>query len=186
MSSCSLIVISSPSGGGKTTVIRKLLERSPDLSYGVSATTRSPRMSEKNGKDYYFISKSEFKSRMEANDFLEWAKVHGQFYGTLKSQVMQGLKQGKNILLDIDVQGGLAVKKQMKTAVLVFLMPPSMKVLEQRLRKRGTETGIALQKRLKAASQEIQAADQYDYIVYNHDVNQAIHDIQQIIHFKNT
>jgi len=100
--------------------------------------------------------------------------------------VMQGLKQGKNILLDIDVQGGLAVKKQMKTAVLVFLMPPSMKVLEQRLRKRGTETGIALQKRLKAASQEIQAADQYDYIVYNHDVNQAIHDIQQIIHFKNT
>ncbi|MFC1568595.1 guanylate kinase [bacterium] len=176
-----VIVISSPSGGGKTTIIQKLREMNPDLMYAISATTRVPRGQEKEGNDYFYLNKKDFKKRIQDNEFLEWAEVHGNYYGTLRSQVSDCLLQGKNIILDIDVQGGLAVQKQLKETILIFLMPPSINVLENRLRSRGTDDGETIENRLKAASQEMQAAEQYDYIIYNHDIEQAVHDIQQII-----
>lgn len=183
MNSGKLIVISSPSGGGKTTVIKKLLKSNNNLFYAISATTRPPRKGERDGKDYHFISKKDFECLIQSDEFLEWAKVHEHYYGTLKSEVIQSLKSGKKIILDIDIQGGLNVKKRMNEAVLIFLMPPSMKILEKRLRNRGTETGRSIKNRLDAACREMLASDQYDYIVYNHEVDQAIRDIKKIIQF---
>jgi len=174
-------VISSPSGGGKTTVIQKLMDLHSDFEYAVSATTRKPRGAEQEGVDYYFITKQEFENKIREQAFLEWAEVHGHFYGTLKSQVVACMEQGRNIILDIDVQGGLSVKQQIEESVLIFLMPPSIHVLEKRLRSRGTDDGETIRHRLNAAAQEIKAAEQYDYIVFNHEIDQAVQDIQKII-----
>jgi guanylate kinase len=179
--SAHLIVISSPSGGGKTTIIKQLMARHANLCYSISATTRNARPDEVNGRDYYFLTEREFREKAERGEFLEFANVHGFYYGSPKDLIDSRLSQGYYPVLDIDIQGALNVKKNHHKAVLIFIMPPSMKILELRLRGRGTEDPFTLQKRLSSASEEIKAAQQYDFLVFNEKVDQAIRDIECII-----
>jgi len=176
-----LIVISSPSGGGKSTVIQALREKDSTRNYSISATTRLPRDGEQDGHDYHFITKEAFQKKIEKDAFLEWAIVHGHHYGTLREDIERDLISGKKILLDIDVQGGLKVKELLPESVLIFLLPPSLKILEQRLRDRGTEIDDVLEKRLEIAQREIEEADQYDYQVINKNLNETINAIEAII-----
>jgi len=176
-----LFVLSSPSGGGKTTVIKALLETNTDLYYSVSATTRPPRKGEKDGEDYFFLDRETFCRKIEQKAFVEWAVVHDQYYGTLWSQIDQLLREGKKILLDTDVQGGLNLKKKKSDAVLIFLLPPSMRVLETRLTGRGTESSEALAKRLRIAQKEIQIADEYDFQVINNRLEDTVQEVKAIV-----
>ena len=163
-----LIVISGPAGSGKGTVNAHLL-RSGDFVYSVSATTRAPRPGEVNGVNYHFISKDEFKNRIENGDMLEYTEYCGNFYGTPKKEAEEVLASGKNLILEIEVEGAENVKRKFPEAVLVLLLPPSYSVQEQRLRGRGTETEEKILERLARAREEIYHADSYDYVVYNHD-----------------
>lgn len=176
-----LFVLSSPSGGGKSTVIRKLRKMDGDLCYSVSATTRPPRAGEKEGLDYFFLAEKIFRRKMKEGAFVEWAKVHGFYYGTLRDQIERYFETGKNILLDIDVRGGLNLKKNYPESVLIFLLPPSIKVLEDRLRKRGTEKNGTLKKRLTTARKEIEIADQYDFQVVNDKLDDTVKEVRAII-----
>jgi len=177
-----LFVISSPSGGGKSTVIRSLLKKIPELGYSVSATTRPPRNGEENGVHYFFMSAEEFQKKVDDDAFMEWKEVHGHRYGTLKKPVEKMLERGQSVLLDIDVQGGLCLKSTQQDTVLVFIMPPSVQVLEKRLRERGTDSGEVIQKRLEAARCEMGSAGQYDFQVINQDLNTCVKEISVIIH----
>ena len=176
-----LFVISSPSGGGKSTVIKELWKRNVGFSYSVSATTRPPRRREKEGIDYFFLDEETFWKKIEENAFVEWAKVHGYYYGTLRSQVDRYLSKGRKVLLDIDVQGGLSLKKTRPQTVLIFLLPPSMKVLEKRLQERGTDTEEIMSKRLNIARKELEMADRYDFHVINDKLEDTVEEIQAII-----
>jgi len=174
-------VFSAPSGGGKSTVIGALCEMDQSLEYSVSVTTRSPRSGEQEGIDYYYLSKDAFKKKILEDAFLEWAEVHGEFYGTLRNEIERRMSQGKIILLDIDVQGGLAVKRSIPEALLIFLYPPSWEVLESRLRNRGTETMETLRTRLEAARRETEVGRQYDFHVINQDIKETVLDVFTII-----
>ncbi len=179
-----LVVISAPSGGGKTTVIREILKSGDDLfQYSVSATTRKPRGHEKDGVDYYFISEEEFQRRVEAGDFIEWAKVHGHYYGTPRQPIDEAIARGKIIFLDIDVQGGLEVKKQYgDDALLIFIMPPSMEELEKRLRGRKTDSEAEIAKRLAAVPVEIEKSQFYDAVVVNNDLQETVKKVREIVY----
>ncbi|MFO7891489.1 MAG: guanylate kinase [bacterium] len=179
-----LYVISSPSGGGKSTVINEILKIDPDLSYSISATTRAPRANEKDGKDYFFLSEKDFFKLIEQDRFIEWAKVHDCYYGTLREQIEEKISKGEKIILDIDVQGGLNIKKSFSDSVLIFLWVPSLQVLEQRLRNRGTENEKILKKRMTRAKEEFKKADHYDYIIVNNKLKNTIKEVLGII--KNT
>ena len=184
MKNGTLFVISSPSGGGKSTVISKILEKNQNLSYSISATTRKPRAGENEGEDYYFMTKKQFREYVKDNRFLEWAEVHNNYYGTLKSQITEMLENGKHVILDIDVQGGKAVKECMPESVLIFLMPPSIEELEKRLRSRGTDSDEDIVRRLLAAEQEMEQKDKYDYTVVNDTIDQSVKKVETIInHF---
>jgi len=176
-----LIVISAPSGTGKTTLTRMLLKEFPNIEFSISFTTRKPRPGEVNGKDYWFISREEFLKRIEEGDFLEWAEVYGNLYGTSKSQVLKALNEGKDVLLDIDTQGALQVKENFPEAVLIFILPPSLEELERRLRNRGTDPEEVIEKRLKIAREEIKRAKFYDYIVVNDVLEVAYNKLKSII-----
>jgi guanylate kinase len=176
-----LIVISAPSGTGKTTLCHMLLKAFPDMEFSVSYTTRKPRSGEVNGKDYFFVDRKTFERMIEEGDFLEWAEVYGNLYGTSKSQVLKALKEGKDILLDIDTQGALQVKKNFPEAVLIFILPPSLKELERRLKKRGTDDEETIKKRLQIAREEIRKALEYDYIVVNDILEVAFERLRSII-----
>ncbi|WP_163329217.1 guanylate kinase [Desulfurobacterium thermolithotrophum] len=176
-----LIVISAPSGTGKTTLSHKLLETFPSMEFSISYTTRKPRKGEVNGRDYFFVDKETFKSMIKEGDFLEWAEVYGNLYGTSKSQVMKALEKGKDILLDIDTQGALQVKKNFPEAVLIFILPPSLRELERRLRKRGTDDEETIKKRLRIAREEIKKAFFYDYLLINDDLEVAFEKLRSII-----
>ncbi len=176
-----LIVISAPSGTGKTTLTHMLLKEFPDMEFSVSYTTRKPRPGEVNGKDYFFVDRETFEKMIEEGDFLEWAEVYGNLYGTSKSQVLKALNEGKDILLDIDTQGALQVKKNFPEAVLIFILPPSFKELERRLRNRGTDDEETIEKRLKVARKEVERAPLYDYIVVNDRLEKAYEKLRSIV-----
>jgi guanylate kinase len=176
-----LFVISSPSGGGKSTVIRTMREMDPGLSYSISATTRPPRRNELDGVDYYFLSKSEFKERIRNNAFIEWAQVHDAYYGTLRDALERSLSEGKTVLLDIDVQGGIQIKSKMPESILIFLYPPEFEVLSDRLIKRGTDSPESIKRRLEVAKSEIEVGNQYDYHVFNSSIQETVREVITII-----
>ena len=176
-----LFVVSGPSGAGKGTLVSLVREQRPDLGLTVSATTRQPRPGEVDGVSYHFLSKEEFASRVEAGEFLEWANVHGNCYGTLRSEVDRNLEAGRSVILEIDVQGALNVRKVYPDAVLVFIEPPSAEELERRLRGRGTEDEASIQMRLANATKELGYADSYDVRIVNDDLDRAVAELAHVI-----
>lgn len=176
-----LIVLSSPSGGGKTTLAHKLLARDKNILRSVSATTRKPRVGEKNGKDYFFLTQAKFKKLRAQRAFLEWAPVHGNFYGTPKPWVLSQLRKGRDVLLVIDVQGGKSIRRLYPKALLIFLVPPSLKVLKERLAKRQSEDAASLRLRLKAAREEMKAGKSYPYRVVNDKLALAVKEVSGIL-----
>ncbi|MDX9691210.1 MAG: guanylate kinase [Acholeplasmataceae bacterium] len=177
-----LIVISGPSGVGKGTVRRALFEMTGhDLVYSVSMTTRAPRAGEVDGVDYYFVSKETFLERIKNNQFLEWAEFVGNYYGTPLDKVEEQLDQGKEVVLEIEVEGALQVRRQMKDAVFIFIVPPGKKALYERLKVRGTDTPEMIEKRMRKAESEFLLAHKYDYIVVNDEVHNAADRIMAII-----
>ena len=169
------VILSSPSGGGKTTIARELLRRRTDLGYSVSCTTRQPRVGEVEGRDYYFLSPAAFERRREAGEFAESAEVHGNMYGTLRSEVERVLRAGKHVVMDIDVQGAQQFTRVFPQSVTIFVLPPSADVLLDRLRQRQSESQEQLAKRLHSALQELQFVDLYQYVVVNDDLAKAVH-----------
>ena len=176
-----LIVESGPSGAGKGTICKALLEKHDDLFISVSATTRQPRAGEVDGVNYHFITKEDFIKRVEQKDFLEYAEVYGNYYGTPKSRVEEMIDSGKNVILEIDIQGALKVKENFKEGVFIFILPPSMEELKQRIIKRGSETPESLMRRFKSAYQEINYISKYNYAVVNDVVDVAVSKIEGII-----
>lgn len=178
-----LIVFSAPSGAGKTSIVRALLERMPELAFSVSACSRPRRHGEVHGKDYYFLSTESFRNNISKGNFLEWEEVYpGSFYGTLKSEVYKIWEAGRHVLFDVDVVGGLNIKKQYPEQTLaVFVMPPSVEELKKRLQIRGTETPESLKKRIGKAKQEITCADQFDKIVVNDILETAINEAEILV-----
>ena len=176
-----LIVISGASGTGKGTVCKKLLADLPKIAYSISATTRNPRPGEIDGKEYYFLSVAEFKSWISEEKFLEYAEVYGNFYGTPLNKIEERLSRGEDILLEIDVQGALNVKKKCPEGVYIFLVPPSLNELKNRIEGRGTENPESLARRLKNAVAEIKIGLEYDYVVVNDDINAAAEQIKAIL-----
>ena len=175
------IILSAPSGGGKTTIARELLQRRTDLGYSVSCTTRSPRVGEVEGRDYYFLSRGEFERRRDAGEFAESAEVHGNMYGTLRSEIQRVLGSGKHVVMDIDVQGAQQFTRAFPQSVTIFVLPPSAEVLLERLRQRRTESKDELAKRLQSALQELQAVELYQYVVTNDELVKSVHRVSAII-----
>ena len=181
VSKTKLLVISGSSGVGKGTIIKSLLEKCPDLNLSVSCTTRGMRSGEVHGVNYFYLTREEFQAGIDNEEFLEWAEFSGNFYGTRKSYIDNCLKNNKNILLEIDTQGALQIKRKMPEAILIFIAPPSLDELEARLRGRHTETEDAIQKRLNFVKLELENSKQYDYIVVNDKVENAVSKIISII-----
>jgi guanylate kinase len=176
-----VLVISGPSGAGKSTFVHELLRLHSDLVYSVSATSRARREHEVEGKDYYFIGREEFRRRIEKSEFVEWAEVHGELYGTLRAQIDLALAAGNNALLDIDVQGGRAVRRIYPDGVFIFILPPNLARLEERLRGRGTDSEERIRIRLENARREIALVHEYDYAVVNDDWDAAARKVNAIV-----
>lgn len=176
-----LFIVSGASGTGKGTVCKKLLESEPKLVYSISATTRSPRAGELDGREYFFFSKERFREKIDAGEFLEYADVYGNYYGTLKSYVERNLDGGSDVLLEIDTQGALKVKRTVSEGIFIFLMPPSLEELKQRIIGRGTESDASLARRLASAPGEIETGRQYDYVVVNDSIERAVEKVRAII-----
>lgn len=176
-----LLVISGPSGAGKGTVCKRLFEDLDNLRFSISMTTRAPRQGEVHGKNYYFVSKKEFEEGIEKGDFLEYAKVFDNYYGTPKKMVLETLGKGIDVVLEIDTQGALQVKESYEEAILIFLLPPSMKELRKRIVNRGTEDTLKIEQRLGEAIGEIECSQKYDYRVLNDDLEIALKHIKAII-----
>ncbi|MCP4021448.1 MAG: guanylate kinase [Desulfobacteraceae bacterium] len=171
-----LFIVSAPSGAGKTTLTRKVLKKTENLSYSVSHTTRLPRINETHGVDYFFIDEKEFLQRINDGLWLEWAKVHDNYYGTSKGFINEALNNSRHILLDIDVQGAQQVMASGMQFVSIYIMPPSFEELEKRLRQRGTDTADVIEKRLENAKKELDKKDMYQYVIVNDDLDKAITD----------
>ncbi len=169
------IIVSAPSGAGKTTIVKHLLHTIPNLAFSVSATSRPPRSNEVAGKDYHFITEDDFRKQIQANEFLEWEEVYpGRFYGTPKSEIKRLWAAGNHIIFDLDVVGGVNLKTYFgSTALALFIQPPSIKVLEERLRKRSTESEETLATRVSKANSELKYASQFDKIIINDDLDKA-------------
>ncbi len=177
-----IIVVSAPSGTGKTTLIKLAKEKIPDLQLSVSHTTRSPRSGEQHGVDYYFISEDQFKEMITEDDFLEWAEVHGNYYGTSTSQIKKFVAEGKIVVLDIDVQGAMEIKlKSDLEATYFFIEPPSLHELKSRLENRQTETTQSLAKRIQNAETELTFKNRYDYVIMNDKLDNAVEEFIHII-----
>ena len=176
-----LFVVSGPSGVGKNTLLNAVVARSVHVRYSISATSRAMRPGEVDGKSYYFLSQDEFDRKVQAGEFVEWAHVHGHCYGTLASEVERNLASGSSLILEIDVQGALQVREHYPDAVLVFIKPPSLDVLRERLVHRGTESAESLELRLANARQELELADRYDEVIVNDDLDRAPSELVGII-----
>jgi len=176
-----LLVLSAPSGSGKTTIAQALLAAREDLGFSVSATTRSPRPGERDGVEYHFLTPQEFQRRVEAGDFLEWAEYGERRYGTLRSEVDRVLAEGRHVLLDVEVDGARQIRARCQNVVSVFIIPPSARSLVERLGGRNTERGPDLARRLRRAVTELEEAMTYDYVVINSDKTQAVAEVAAII-----
>ncbi|MBU4487297.1 MAG: guanylate kinase [Candidatus Delongbacteria bacterium] len=177
-----LIVFSSPSGAGKTTLITRLRKDYPELEFSISATTRTPRGIEKDGVEYFFLSETEFEEKTKKDEFAEFKTVYGNLYGTLRSFINKSLKEGKNIIFDVDVQGGLAIKeKYPNDVVMIFIYPPSLEDLKERLELRGTDSKETIEKRLKFAKIEMEKMKEYSYNIENYSVEEAYIELKRIL-----
>ena len=175
------IILSAPSGGGKTTIAHELLRRRSDVGYSISCTTRLPRPGESSGTDYHFLTREEFLRRRAAGEFAESAEVHGNLYGTLRSEIARVLSCGQHVVMDIDVQGARQMREAFPKVVTVFVLPPSGEVLLDRLRARKTESPEQLVARLHSALQELRAVDEYEYVVVNDDLEHAVQRVEAIL-----
>ena len=175
------VILSAPSGGGKTTIARALLARRRDLGYSVSCTTRAPRPAEVPARDYYFMSRAEFIAEREKGAFAESAEVHGNLYGTLRAEVERVMAKGQHVVMDIDVQGAVQFQRAFPQAVTIFILPPSAEVLLDRLRARKTESATQLAARLQSALQELQQVDEYEYVIVNDDLERAVASVESIV-----
>jgi guanylate kinase len=174
-------VISAPSGVGKTTIRKKLASHAKDLTYSVSYTTRPPRTGEIEGQDYHFVTREVFQEEIKKDSFLEWAQVHQNFYGTPVDPITAAMRERNDILLDVDVQGAYALQRKLQGAVFIFLLPPSWKILEERLRNRRTETEQEISERLATARREIQRCYDYDYLIVNNELEETVHTLKGIM-----
>lgn len=176
-----IIIMSAPSGAGKTSICDAVVKANKNIVYSISTTTRAPRKGEKNGREYYFVTEAQFKDEIKQKQFAEWAKVHNNYYGTSKKFLENIILKGKDVLLDIDVQGAIKIKKQYKDALMIFIMTPSLKILKQRLIKRNKDSKDVINIRLKNAEKEISYIDKYDYLVINDKLNESIKQVENII-----
>jgi guanylate kinase len=177
-----LIVISAPSGSGKTTIARAIMQKYPGMLFSVSATTRPPRTGEINGKDYFFLSKEEFQGKVQQGDLVEWEEIYGNYYGTLKSEVDRALQRGTIMLFDVDVTGALSIKSVYPNdSVLIFIKPPSFEALKERLLNRKTEDEATIRRRLDRVPMELEEGSQFDWQVVNDDLQTAITRVDEII-----
>lgn len=176
-----LFVVSSPSGGGKGTLIQRVLKELPNLSYSVSYTTRAPRNGEVEGREYFFVTPEEFENRIAAGEFLEWAHVHGKLYGTSRHQVSREIFEGRDIILEVDVQGAASVRELVSDSVSIFILPPSVETLRQRLMARGTDSPEELDLRLKNAPEELRHYKSFDYVIINDEVEKAATQLRCIV-----
>jgi len=176
-----LFVVSSPSGGGKGTLIQRVLNKVPNLSYSVSFTTRAPRNGEVDGREYFFVTPKKFEEMVAADEFLEWAHVHGKLYGTARRQVVQEISQGRDIILEVDVQGAASVRTLIADSVSIFILPPSFEVLRQRLEARGTDSPEELDLRLRNAPTELKDYSAFQYVIINDDADRAADQMTAIV-----
>jgi guanylate kinase len=177
----SLFIVSAPSGAGKTTLCHKLVSSLPDLKFSVSFTTRQQRPGEINDRDYTFIGREDFLSMIRRGDFIEWAEVHGAFYGTSGIRLKEIMESGNDVILDIDTQGAMQIRAKYREAVSIFILPPSMELLKQRLEKRMTDSQEEMKKRLKTAIAEIKTYSRYDYVIINDIFEKALKEFEAII-----
>ncbi len=176
-----IIVIAAPSGAGKTTITKCVLKNIPELVFSISATTRKKRFNEQDGIDYFFISEKEFVEKIEKNEFVEWEKTYDYYYGTFKSFLADNINSGKSVVLEIDVNGALSIKRMMPESVLIFIQPPSFEVLVERLKARKTENEQDLHKRIDRVKMEMGMADKFDYAVENNELEKAVKEVEEII-----
>ncbi len=176
-----LVVLSAPSGSGKTTIAHEILKRNPQLAFSVSATTRPRREGEVDGKDYYFLSREEFLRRVAAGEFTEWEEIYGQCYGTLNAEIERAIASGRHLLFDIDVNGALSIKKRYPSALLIFIAPPSVEVLRERLQSRRTEDAATFARRMERVPMELEKGKRFDIRVVNDDLHRAVAEVQKIV-----
>ena len=176
-----IIIVSAPSGAGKTSICDALIKSDKNIVYSVSTTTRTPRKGEKNGREYFFVDDKKFKEMVKKNMFVEWAKVHDHFYGTSKKVLEQTINKGKDILLDIDVQGAVKIKKQYKDALMIFITTPTLKILKERLIKRNKDSMSVIKTRLENAKKELTYLPKYDYLILNDKLDKSIEQAKSII-----
>lgn len=176
-----IFVLSGPSGSGKSTLIGGVRKRIDNLLYSISHTTRSPRLNEKNGVDYFFIDETTFKDMIEKDAFLEWARVYDDYYGTSCGSVEEKLNTGFDIILDIDIQGAKNIKEKINDCQLIYILPPSTEILEKRLLKRATDSPAVIERRIKQVNKELSNCKWYDYMIINDDLEKAVSELEAII-----